>query len=351
MKIIFRVICFGLPVIWLGCTTMATNTIKATGAVRVNGNQVQASPLTDGDIRRGLIRGLTLESPIETIVFRNPIVVPPNMGADLLLHLMEANKVHQLPVIDEHRTVVGLHLWHDLVSPGKLPNVMVIMAGGEGARLRPMTASVPKPMLEVAGRPLIETMVTQLVAQGIRRILISVRYLAQQVEDHFGAGEQFGCRIDFLCEKEPLGTAGALRLLPETPTDPLLVINGDLLTEVRFDTVVDYHVQNGFAATVGIREFKYQVPHGVVQIDDHRVVSIDEKPTQSFFINAGIYVLEPRIIPLIPEGAYTMPELLADLHQPNDCVGAFPIPEYWLDIGRLEDYEAAQAHFAAQGSS
>ena len=267
------------------------------------------------------------------------------------LSLMESGEIKSVPILDSCGRLLGLHVLHALLQARELPNWAVIMAGGEGARLRPMTASVPKPMLEVAGRPLIETMIRQLVAQGIRRILISVRYLAQQVEDHFGAGEQFGCRIDFLCEKEPLGTAGALRLLPETPTDPLLVINGDLLTEVRFDTVVDYHVQNGFAATVGIREFKYQVPYGVVQIDDHRVVSIDEKPTQSFFINAGIYVLEPRIIPLIPEGAYAMPELLADLHQPNDCVGAFPIPEYWLDIGRLEDYEAAQAHFAAQGSS
>jgi dTDP-glucose pyrophosphorylase len=312
-------------------------------ALVVDGSDHLVGILTDGNIRRALLGGATLATPLEPYVQRNFIWVNPSMGRAEVLELMQARTIEHLPIIDQENRLVGLHLLHELLGAAPRPNWAVVLAGGLGQRLRPLTENVPKPMLKVAGRPILERIVLHLVGYGIRRIFLSVNYLAKVIQEHFGDGEKFGCRIEYLQEDRPLGTGGCLSLLPETPRVPLLVLNGDLVTQFDVAKLLDHHRKVGAAMTVGTREHIYTVPFGVVQAEEGTIRSLHEKPTHSWQTNAGIYVIAPALCGRVPKDTtFHMPALVTDCLDRNEKVTAYPIEEDWIDVGRTRELNKAR---------
>jgi dTDP-glucose pyrophosphorylase len=302
--------------------------------------------VTDGDVRRGLLKGVGLQDSVAPLVNKSPATAAPTSSRAQRLALMRQLSIKHLPIVTPERIVVGLDTLEDVLRSTTRDNPVVLMAGGAGHRLRPLTEQTPKPMLHVGGRPLIETMVRNLVAQGFWRIFLSVNYKAELIETHFRDGSEFGAKVEYLREDKGLGTAGALGLLPEGVKEPVLVMNGDILTTVDFGSIVDFHREHAVAATLAVRDYQYQVPYGVVTIDDLYLKGIVEKPMQSWFVSAGIYVLEPSALTNMTRGeAIDMPTLLDRLRESGNRIAVFPIREYWLDIGRIEDFERALAEF------
>lgn len=298
--------------------------------------------LTDGDIRRGLLRGLSLSSPIDSIIFREPLVAPPHLGRETALELLQANRVRQLPVVDDNRRVVGLHLLDDLLVASERTNLMVIMAGGIGSRLRPQTETCPKPLLKVAGKPMLEHIIERAKSDGFRRFVLAIHYLGNLIEDHFGNGSRWQIEIDYVREETPLGTAGALSLLDPRPTTPFLVSNGDVLTDIRYDELLDFHCRHAAAATMAVRQHEWQHPFGVVRTQGVDIVGFDEKPVARTHINAGIYVLEPSVLDLLPRGEHCdMPAVFGRLQQRSSRTIAYPMHEPWLDLGAPADLTRA----------
>lgn len=299
--------------------------------------------LTDGDIRRGLLRGLDLNSSIDEIIHREPLVVPPQLGRDTVIQIMQANKIHQLPVVDEDRRVVGLHLWDELMVPGQRPNLMVIMAGGQGTRLRPYTGNCPKPLLPVGGKPMLEHIIEQARAEGFQRFVLAIHYLGHMIEDYFGDGSRWKVQIDYLREDSPLGTAGAIGLLNPRPETPFLVSNGDVLTDIRYGELLDFHCHHGASATMAVRLHEWQHPFGVVRTKGVDIIGFEEKPITRSHINAGIYVLEPGAIDMLSAREHCdMPTLFSRLQERAARTIVYPMHEPWLDVGRVDDYSSAQ---------
>jgi dTDP-glucose pyrophosphorylase len=305
--------------------------------------------ITDGDVRRAILSGLSIDQPVCDLLAvktwalkRRPVTAPVDTKREQLIQLMQEQQVRQVPLLDKDARVVDLVTLHELL-PEILPPVQaVIMAGGFGTRLRPHTEVIPKPMLPVGDRPLMERIVRQLHGAGIRRVNISTHYLADKIVAHFGDGRNFGVDVNYLREDQPLGTAGALGLMAP-PRERCLVINGDILTRVDFRALLAYHVEQDACMTIGVRSYEFKVPYGVIETDGPRVLKVEEKPSLSFFVNAGIYVLEPQVHALIPRGRrFDMTDLIAVLLQQGRLVVSFPILEYWLDIGRQPDYDQAQ---------
>jgi NDP-sugar pyrophosphorylase family protein len=260
-----------------------------------------------------------------------------------VIELMAARRIAAIPVVDGERRPVGLHLLHEFLEPVKRDNWAVIMAGGQGLRLRPLTDAVPKPMLRVAGRPILERLVLHLVGHGVERIFVSVNYLGHVIEGYFGDGERFGARIEYLREEAPLGTAGALGLLPEKPVAPLLLLNGDLVTSANVGRLLDFHAAGAYDATIGIHRYLHTVPFGCVERNGDRVVSLEEKPTLTREVNSGIYALGPEAVSLIEPGVpATMPHLVDALLSQGRPVGAFEIDDDWIDVGHREQLARAR---------
>jgi dTDP-glucose pyrophosphorylase len=294
--------------------------------------------LTDGDIRRGLLRGLTMESPIAEIVHANPLVVPETMGRELVLSLMTANKIQQIPIVNKRGQLVGLHVWNDIVSPVQRPNLMVIMAGGKGTRLRPYTENCPKPMLTVSGKPILEHIIARAKQEGFSKFVLAVHYLAHQIEEYFGDGQAFGVQIDYLKEEVPLGTAGALSLLHPLPALPFIVTNGDVLSDIRYGELLDFHDRYHAAATMAVRIHEWQHPFGVVRIQGVEIVGFEEKPIFRSHINAGVYALSPHTLQLLSsDQPCDMPTLFEKVQGQDDLIIAYPMHEPWLDVGRPDD--------------
>lgn len=303
--------------------------------------------VTDGDVRRALLRGENLDAQVALIMRRQFRSVKATATEDEVLRMMRRETLHQIPAIDELGRVTQLHLLEDLLKPKALVNPVVIMAGGEGKRLRPLTETCPKPMLRVGGRPLLEIILEQCIEAGFYEFYFSVNYLKDQIKDYFLYGDRWGVRIHYLEETEPLGTAGALSLLPKTVSEPFLVLNGDVLTKVDFSKLLRFHEEHAAAATVCVREYSVQIPYGVVKLDDLSVLSLEEKPTYNHYVNAGIYLLQPESLELLGHGTfYDMPQLLSDLLARKKAVRAFPIHEYWLDIGHPETLERAHGEWS-----
>ena len=300
--------------------------------------------VTDGDIRRGLLRGLGFDSSIDPIIHREPLVVPPQLGRETVLQLMQANKIRQVPVVDEARRVVGLHSWDELSVPTQRPNLMVIMAGGRGTRLRPHVENCPKPLLPVAGRPMLEHIIERARAHGFQNFVLAVHYLGHMIEEYFGDGSRWQVQIDYLREESPLGTAGAIGLLSPRPQAPFVVSNGDVLTDIHYGELLDYHRRNGAVATMAVRLYEWQHPFGVVHTKEGEIVGFEEKPVARSHINAGIYVLEPRALDCLKPREYCdMPALFSRLRDGDARTIAYPMHEPWLDVGRADDYALAQA--------
>lgn len=311
-------------------------------ALVVSTDDVLIGTITDGDIRRGLLRGLTLSSSVDTILHREPLIVPPSLGHDTVLQLMQANIISALPVVDERRRVVGLHLLNKLIAPLQLPNLMLIMAGGEGRRLRPHTESCPKPLLPVAGKPMLEHIVERARSEGFVRFAISVHYLSHMIEEYFGGGERWQAKIEYLRETSPLGTGGAIGLLNPRPDAPFVVSNGDVLTQVRYADLLDYHIRHMASATMAVRMHEWQHPFGVVRTDGVDIIGFDEKPITRSHINAGIYVFEPDAIDMLnPNEPCDIPTIFARLRAHGQRTVVYPVHEPWLDLGATQDYMAA----------
>lgn len=309
----------------------------------VTPNDVLLGTLTDGDIRRGLLRGLDLGSSIDTIIHRDPLVVPPQLGRDTVLQIMRANKVRQLPVVDEDRRVVGLHLWDELMVPGQRANLMVIMAGGQGTRLRPHTENCPKPLLPLGGKPMLEHIIDRAKAEGFHYFVLAVHFLGHMIEDYFGDGSRWQVDIEYLREKSPLGTAGAIGLLDPHPEAPFLVSNGDILTDIRYGELLDFHCRHTATATMAVRLHEWQHPFGVVHTEGVDIVGFEEKPIARSHVNAGIYVLEPAALDALTAGEHCdMPTLFSRLREKTARTIVYPMHEPWLDVGRVDDYKSAQ---------
>lgn len=298
--------------------------------------------ISDGDIRRGLLKGLDLNSPIESIIHRNALVVPPEMGRGMVMQLMVANKIQQIPVVDESRHVVGLYLWDEITTPPVRPNLMVIMAGGMGTRLRPHTENCPKPLLPVAGKPMLERIIERAKLEGFSHFVLAIHYLGYMIEDYFGNGERLDVRIDYLREQSPLGTAGALGLLHPRPGAPFVVTNGDVITDIRYGELLDFHIRHEAAATMAVRVHEWQHPFGVVQTKGIEIVGFEEKPVARSHINAGVYALAPDALSVLCAGApCDMPTLFERLQAKAKRTVAYPMHEPWLDVGRPDDLSRA----------
>lgn len=300
--------------------------------------------ISDGDIRRGLLRGLGMDSPITAVVHRNPFVAPPDMARETIMQLMLANKIQQIPVVDDKHQVVGLHLWDEITTPSKRHNLMVIMAGGMGTRLRPHTENCPKPLLPIAGKPMLEHIIERAKAEGFSRFVLAIHYLGHMIEKHFGNGERFGVQIDYLREQTPLGTAGALGLLAPVPDEAFVVTNGDVITDIRYGELLGFHQRYKAAATMAVRLHEWQHPYGVVQTQGVDIVGFEEKPVARSHINAGVYAIDPSaLLELRTNARCDMPTLFERLKLTGQRTVAYPMHEPWLDVGRPDDLSLANA--------
>lgn len=304
--------------------------------------------VVDSDIRRALLRGDAMDIPITQIMNENPLVADYKLYHEDIAELFRHNRRAYLPLVNDKKCLVGLASMIDYLAPSEqYPNSVVIMAGGQGARLRPLTDSCPKPMMKIGRKPILEHNLEYLSTFGLNRFVLSVNYLEEQIRDYFTDGSKWGIRIEYVSEPQEMGTAGSLSLIENDLGKSFLVMNGDLITKVNFHALLDYHQSERNLATVCLREYDFQVPFGVVQVENHKLAGITEKPVHRFFVNAGIYVLEPEVLQWINKGApCDMPDLLETIRskQPGS-VGCFPIQEYWLDIGKIEDYQKAVKEF------
>jgi dTDP-glucose pyrophosphorylase len=320
-------------------------------ALVVDDNGRLLGTVTDGDVRRGLLRGMQITDVASAIMNSKPRVAHTNDDPAAIVDMMRRNICRQVPILDSDGCVVALRTLEEALQVPKRPNPVFLMAGGRGQRLRPLTDDTPKPMLRIAGRPILQIIIENLVQQGFQDFYISVNYKRDMVRQHFGDGSAWGAHIRYVEEDEatPLGTAGALSLMPEKPTHPMIVMNGDILTKVAFGSLLDFHHEHGSIATMCVRDYFVQVPYGVIELDDHRLSEIVEKPVHRFLVNAGIYVLEPSAVDLVPSGAaYDMPSLFERLAREHQAASVFPITEYWLDIGRMDDFNKANDDYVRE---
>lgn len=307
-------------------------------------NGVLVGTISDGDIRRGLLKGLNLTSPIKNIIHHNAIVVFPDLSRELVLQKMVSNKIQQIPIVNENAHVIGLHTLDELIGPSERSNVVVIMAGGKGSRLYPETENCPKPLLPIRGKPILEHIITRAKSEGFSRFILAIYHLGYMIEDYFGSGEKLGVEIAYLREPSPLGTAGALSLLDQKPSSSIIVTNSDLVTDIRYGDLIDFHKENGAIATMAVRRHEWQNQFGVVQTNGIDITSYEEKPISRSIINAGVYVIEPEALSLMKKlERYEMPSLLELISQNGGRVIAYPIHESWLDIGSPSELRLARA--------
>jgi dTDP-glucose pyrophosphorylase len=315
----------------------------------VDKNQILLGTVTDGDVRRAILSGKALaDMRLANFMQKNPTVAETDWSPQHAQSVMHSKRIHHIPIVDKKGRVTGIFTKESLVSQTHLPNTAFIMAGGLGSRLGKMTENCPKPMLQIGGKPILETIIETLRDAGLRRVVLAVNYLANQIMEYFGDGRNHEIEIGYVIETERLGTVGALRLLTPAPTHPVLVMNGDILTQVNYGHLLRYHEEHDAAATMCVREFNHRIPFGVVELEGNRIRTITEKPETTYFVNSGIYVLSPSAIDYIPNsGAFDMPSLFAQLNTDLLPTVAYPIQEYWADIGHPGDFQQAESEYTA----
>jgi dTDP-glucose pyrophosphorylase len=306
--------------------------------------------ITDGDIRRGLLHGITLESNVREVMNATPLTAEHGTSRNELVKMMRKHDLLSIPLLHNNE-VVGLETLLEFRSDQDLQNPIFIMAGGFGSRLRPLTNDCPKPLLKLGGKPLLEILLNSFIKCGFVNFYISTHFLPQMIRDYFGDGRKWNVSIKYVHEETPLGTGGALGLLPkDIPKLPIILINGDILTKVNFHKLLEFHDKNPSTATMCVRDYEFQVPFGVVNGAGSNVASLEEKPIHRFFINAGIYVINPEVLESVAKNIrLDMPTMLQERINNGCSVGMFPIHEYWLDIGRHEDYARAQQDIKSLG--
>lgn len=302
--------------------------------------------VSDGDIRRALLRGFTLDASVIECANLKPVYVPEGTNDGEILRLLKRAHLHQMPVVDAAGRVIDIKLLDNLIDQPERDNAVVLMVGGLGRRLGDLTRSTPKPMLPVGGRPLLETIVSNFCDQGFRKFYFAVNFMGDVIERHFGDGSRFNCQVEYLRENKRLGTAGALSLISDKLEHPLIVSNGDLVLQIDFGGMVNYHLDSKSKATMAVREFEYQVPYGVIHAEGGRIVGLEEKPVQQYLISGGLYVLSPEVLSYVPHDTFfDMPKLFEDVVTRGGRASTYNIDGYWLDIGRSSDYEQAQREF------
>lgn len=301
--------------------------------------------VTDGDIRRGLLRGVQVQDTVEKVMNPKPKTLASNTPRAKILKIMKEKDLHHLPLVNEKNIITEIVSVRELTQVEKKENHVILMAGGLGSRLAGLTADCPKPMLKVGGKPILETIIDIFKEHGFYKFIIAVNYKSEMIENYFRDGSHLDVEITYLKENTRLGTAGALSLYQANKL-PFVVMNGDLLTKINFSELINFHVSNKNIATMCLRQYEHQIPFGVVITDQDRILKIEEKPTRRYFVNGGIYVLNPELLKYIPnETFYDMPTFFENLIEKDQKVGAYPFYEYWIDIGRLDDYERAHTDF------
>jgi dTDP-glucose pyrophosphorylase len=310
----------------------------------VDDNNCLIGTITDGDIRRALLRHLKMDSPVSEFMFKNPTVAKKTDSKVAIFSVMRAKGLVQIPIVDKNMTVIGIETLKNIISRERYDNPVFLMAGGFGTRLHPLTKDIPKPLLKVGKKPILETILEQFIVSGFHTFYIFTHYKSEMIREYFGDGSNWGVSIEYIQEEKPLGTAGGLGLLSnDLPELPILMMNGDILTKINFKQLLNFHIKEGGDATMCVREYDFQVPYGVIKADDCRVISIEEKPIHKFFINAGVYVLNSSILDVVDGVNYLdMPQLLEKKIENNAKVNMFPVHEYWLDIGQMDQFNKAQ---------
>lgn len=313
-------------------------------AVVVDEHRRILGTVTDGDIRRALIRQVSLTAPVAEVMARQPRIAPASSTKEHVLQLMERNQLSQIPLVDADGRIVAIETLHGLLHERRRDNAVFLMAGGFGTRLQPLTANCPKPLLNVGDKSILEIIIENFVHAGFHRFFISTHYMPEMIRDRIGDGTRWGVEIHYVHEEQPLGTGGALGLLPkDNIREPMFMMNGDLLTNLDFTKLLDFHENHGGLATMCVREYEHRVPYGVIESDGLRVMKMVEKPSYRYFINAGIYVLSPQILEAVGRGQrIDMPALLEQQMSANRLINIFPLHEYWLDIGHMDDFQRAQ---------
>jgi dTDP-glucose pyrophosphorylase len=319
-------------------------------ALVVDENRKLLGTVTDGDIRLALIKNIGMDCSVHEVMNSSPLTALALDPSDLIMSIMKSRDLLSIPLVDKQGILVGLETLQHLLEKREYDNPVFLMAGGFGTRLHPLTEKKPKPLLKVGNRPILETSINQFAEAGFHNIYISTHYKAEMIRDHFGDGSNWDIKIEYLYEEIPLGTAGALGLLPDNMPDlPIIMMNGDILSRVNFECLLDFHHEQNCLATMCIREYDFKVPYGVVNIEEQYVTGIVEKPIHKFFVNAGIYVLDPKIIKHVDGLTHLdMPNLLESQIENSEKVSVYPIHEYWLDIGQMNEYENAQQAFESE---
>ncbi len=315
-------------------------------AIVVDDKNKLLGTISDGDIRRAILKNISLDESIKDIYSKTPIVANINNSKEEILNICKAKKIHQIPIVDSKGNLIGLEVLDELISKETKLNKVVLMVGGLGTRLRPLTENIPKPMLKVGDKPILQTIVEKFSDYGYRNIIMCLNYKLNIIKDYFGDGSKFGVNIEYISEKQRMGTAGGLSLLEEKPTEPFFVMNADLLTNINFEHLHNFHITNNAMGTMCVQYYDFKVPYGVVNVENTKILSIKEKPIKKYFINAGIYMLNPDCLEYIPDNQfYDMPTLFEKLISENKNIISFPLREYWLDIGHVKEYEKANDEY------
>lgn len=315
-------------------------------ALVVDKDEKLLGTLSDGDIRRGLLSNLSLNDSIKNIIFKRPTVCNIKDTKEYILEIAIDKRLYQVPIVDDDGKLVGIEEVGGLIRTPAKTNKVVLMVGGLGTRLRPLTENTPKPMLKVGNKPILETIILNFKKYGFTNILLSVSYKSEIIEKYFKDGKSFGVNIEYIYENKRMGTAGALCFMRDKLNEPFFVMNGDLLTNINFAHMMEYHLSNNAMATMGVRKYDFQVPYGVVNIKNENILSIKEKPIHQFFVSGGIYVLNPGVLEYIPDNEfYDMPTLFEKIIDNKQKSISFPIHEYWLDIGKIEEFERANNEY------
>lgn len=315
-------------------------------AIVVDQNNKLLGTVTDGDIRRGILKGIPLNYSVEKIMNTSPITIPEIKDKINIINILKINKLRHLPVVDDSGCIIGIERLDDLFQFSKNENWVVIMAGGLGKRLSPLTDDCPKPMLRIGDKPVLETILNQFIKQGFYKFCISVNYKAEQIKNYFGDGSKWGVEIHYILEESIMGTAGSLSLFSQKTDKPIIIINGDILTKLSFEQLISFHSNHQAKATVAVTTYDFQVPYGVVKVNKNHLIGFEEKPIYASFINAGVYILNPEVLNNIPKNSYFDMNHLLEIMLGNDeqiCI--FPIREYWIDIGGIEDFKQANLDF------
>lgn len=303
--------------------------------------------VTDGDIRRGLLKGLGLDSKLKDVLNSKPFVVPKNCSRQQVLTVMSENRVYQVPVIDNDKKLIGLHLFEQTLGRDSRVNTMVIMAGGKGTRLLPMTKDTPKPMMLISEKPIIEHIIGRAKSQGFENFILAINHLGHIIENYFGDGSFLNVKIDYIRESNPLGTAGALALLNPMPTEPIIVTNGDVITDINYSDLLDFHINNEAGGTMAVQVFDWVNPYGVVETDEIEIVGFQEKPVNKFLVNAGIYALNTSFFSLIENSKSSqMPDLFLKIRENGGKTIVYPVHEKWIDVGNEKDLNQASQLFS-----